>query len=322
MWELEPPSTPIDVSLANRLVQAAGVDHAVWHVHKFSGHKLTSVYELVGPRDASPLVLKLYPTDKPWMMTQEVYVLSLIRGVSDTPVPDIVAFSDDRSIIPHNYVVMTKLPGEVVGGIKGLLPGDYRSIYKLMGRLLRQIHEVTFSSFGFFGPEGMVESHSNNGAWMERRFDLVTDAARNFGLQPYKKEIHRFMRSRQSAIEHASPVLCHSDIHEGNVFAERSEGTWQLTGVIDASGATAGDPLFDVARTLYLSAGGDHEKRVALLAGYGPTRRNMAAALELYELYHAMELRNWCADHYPGSSGFWNIECDIQSLLSESRYES
>jgi hygromycin-B 7''-O-kinase len=46
-------------------------------------------------------------------------------------------------------------------------------------------------------------------------------------------------------------VLCHNDLHAGNLPATVGKGDLQLTGVLDFEGALSGDPLMDVAKALY-----------------------------------------------------------------------
>jgi aminoglycoside phosphotransferase (APT) family kinase protein len=46
-------------------------------------------------------------------------------------------------------------------------------------------------------------------------------------------------------------VLCHNDLHAGNLLAMIENEAPRLTGVLDFEGALAGDPLMDVAKALY-----------------------------------------------------------------------
>jgi aminoglycoside phosphotransferase (APT) family kinase protein len=78
-------------------------------------------------------------------------------------------------------------------------------------------------------------------------------------------------------------VLCHNDLHAGNLLATITEGTVRLTGVLDFEGALAGDPLMDVAK--------------ALLHGYGDMEReHWSQTLDLYHLYFVLELWCWMAE--------------------------
>ena len=89
------------------------------------------------------------------------------------------------------------------------------------------------------------------------------------------------------------PVLCHNDLHGGNLLAAMTGRTVRLTGVLDFEGALAGDPLMDVAKSLFYL--GDDTKR-AVLHGYGdPERQNWRETMDLYHLYFVLELWCWMA---------------------------
>jgi hygromycin-B 7''-O-kinase len=89
------------------------------------------------------------------------------------------------------------------------------------------------------------------------------------------------------------PVLCHNDLHAGNLLAEITDHGVRLSGVLDFEGALAGDPLMDLAKALfYLKA----EDTNALLEGYGDTgRARWSQMLEFYHLYFVLELWCWMA---------------------------
>lgn len=63
--------------------------------------------------------------------------------------------------------------------------------------------------------------------------------------------------------------------------------------MIDVENAIAADPLIDLAKTDYHSLGRGEPERSALLAGYGPLPADADERLELYRLYHAIELWDW-----------------------------
>ena len=92
------------------------------------------------------------------------------------------------------------------------------------------------------------------------------------------------------------PVLCHDDFHPGDIIVTGSYGGWRLTGVVDVENAVAGDPLLDLAKTLLYAVGENKTKRGGLLDGYGGIDRpDWEQAVELYQLYHALEWWDWAA---------------------------
>ena len=110
----------------------------------------------------------------------------------------------------------------------------------------------------------------------------------------------------------AAPVLCHNDLHPGNILARADDDTVTLTGVVDFEGALAGDPLKDVAKALYyLSAG----QREAFLEGYGPmTRTEVGATLDIYRLLFSLELWCWYAQ-FDATDKLAPLIADMELLL-------
>lgn len=114
----------------------------------------------------------------------------------------------------------------------------------------------------------------------------------------------------------STPVLCHNDVHEANVFITRRNDAWQISGLLDVGGAIAADPLYDVARTNYWSTRGNRGKQQALLDGYGRLATREQTGLAVYMLYHALELRNWFALSKTDPATVQQIDADIDRLLS------
>ena len=92
-----------------------------------------------------------------------------------------------------------------------------------------------------------------------------------------------------------TPVLCHDDYHEGNVLVAEEEGKWRVTGIIDVENAVSADPLLDIAKTDYYAIQANEAKREGFLAGYGRLPMNWRERVQLYKLYHALELWDWFA---------------------------
>jgi hypothetical protein len=86
---------------------------------------------------------------------------------------------------------------------------------------------------------------------------------------------------------------------------------------LDVENAIAADPLIDLAMTIRYDLDKSPHKRAGLLDGYGPLPTDEAARLDLYRLYHALELWDWFASigetrHLPA------IADDIRSLATSA----
>src|SRR5262249_39712457 len=88
------------------------------------------------------------------------------------------------------------------------------------------------------------------------------------------------------------PAFCHNDCHYGNVLVTGLE----VTGLLDFEGVLAGDPLLDLAKThCYYHPDGNERTLAALVEGYGPVRSDGREAIDLYVLYHQLELWDFMA---------------------------
>ncbi len=105
-------------------------------------------------------------------------------------------------------------------------------------------------------------------------------------------------------------VLCHNDLHEGNVLVDHAG---VVTGFVDLENMIAADPLLDLAKTLQYDADRSPDKRAALLAGYGPLPPDADARLDLYRLFHSLEL--WAYFASTGNTGpLPSIAADLREL--------
>jgi aminoglycoside phosphotransferase (APT) family kinase protein len=214
---------------------------------------------------------------------------------------------------------MSKLPGTLAAPTMTALPGsDVARIYKQVGAILHSFHGTTFDSFGYLSTE-VVEPHDTNAAYMKHQFaKKLHEFAELGGEAAIRRDAERAVEaSAQFLTACVQAVLCHNDLHEGNLLLLKRAGRWQVSGVLDVENAVAGDPLLDLAKTDYYAIRGDPVKRRSLLEGYGPLPPNAEAVMRLYRLYHAIELWDWfaaCGNEEPLAS----ITEDIRALSHSS----
>ena len=70
---------------------------------------------------------------------------------------------------------------------------------------------------------------------------------------------------------------------------------WRVSGLLDFENAVAGDPLLDFAKAYCYSPRRSEATLRALVEGYGDVRDDWRDALDLYALYHWLELWDWFA---------------------------
>jgi len=287
------------VTTAQAIVDRVCPGAKVAAVSRLHGGEISAVYELVLAEGQAPLVLKAYPDALHWKMHKELTVAALLQDQIVAPMPRILLTDDSKSLLGLNFIVMSKLNGEILLGLENsLTEEELLEAYRCMGQVLRGFHRVAMDAFGYIGPQGVWTEHPSNHAYMGFQFDNKLKEFNNRGGDSMlAQRVGSFVSERTCLLQAcARPVLCHNDFHAGNVLVTRSSGSVQLSGVVDFENALAGDPLMDVAKTLSYAVRENPAKRAALLRGYGPIERpEWPETVELYRLYCALELWCWMA---------------------------
>lgn len=291
------PDLQLPVTAAQGIVDQAVVERVVATISKLHGGEIAAVYEIafVDPA-APPLVLKVYPDELHWKMQKEVAVVGLIQDRLSVSVPRILLADASKRLLGLNFTLMTKLDGSVLGQLETTLaPAQRLSAYVQIGRLLREFHRIPMEAFGYIGPSGIRTAHPTNRAYLTQQFQRkLKEFVEGGGDAGLARRVAEHFADRAELLSACTQaVLCHNDLHAGNLLATAGNGSVLLTGVLDFEGALAGDPLMDVAKSLYYL---DAETRRALLQGYGAIdREHWSQTLDLYHLYFVLELWCWMA---------------------------
>ncbi len=304
----------LDAETVQRIVASRYPAWEVDSVEPLSGGMTGAVFAIAPKGRRRHLVLKAYPVD--WQMAHEAFVYELVASRTNVPVPEVLFTDRSRQTVDRSYLLMTRIDGEAPVSLRSLEHDDWRAIYRGMGEVLRALHEITFERFGYFTKGGFAESFQTNAEWMRKLFEQVLRGFAALGGPPSLERAVRDLVAGHEEVFNRCPtaVLCHNDLSEGNVLFSKGADGWRLTAVIDVGGSTAGDPLFDLAKTDYWSTRGNRLKRHALFDGYGPTRPDREEALRLYRPYHALELWNWFARDGRHPEMLARISEDLASL--------
>ncbi len=290
------PDLEVPLATAQAIVDCACPGRTVADVCRIHGGEIAAVYQITFVGAPPPLVLKVYPDSLHWKMRKEASILALIDDRLGVAVPRILLADDSKRLLGLNFILMTKLQGSILNRLEPSLTSQQLfSAYVQIGRVLREFHRIPMNAFGYIGPDGIWTEHLTNHAYLSFQFDrkLKEFIDRGGAVSLAERISGCVARWAHLLNECARPVLCHNDLHAGNVLVEIAEGAVQLTGVLDFEGALAGDPLMDVAKALYYLT---DEARTALLEGYGDTgRRNWSQTLDFYHLYFVLDLWCWMA---------------------------
>ncbi len=301
-------------------------DAAVTEVIPCTGGQLSTVLEVRRAAPHEPVIVKFYDDRWRWKQQKEAYVYELLRRHGVGPVPAVLhtqeAVTPD-AVTPDEttrnaVTVLSMMPGQPLSAVVGGLDtATVRALYRELGACLAAVHRIPQDAYGYITTR-IVDAAPSNSAFMLGRFAA---RLREFGELGGDAELLAAAEAKvaeQGGLLADCPhaVLCHNDFHEGNVLVERdTERGWRVTGFVDVENATAADPLLDLAKTEYYSVRGDAKKWRALIEGYGPLPPGWSGRLDLYRLYHALELWDWFAstgrtDRLPG------IAADIRAMTA------
>ena len=222
--------------------------------------------------DGGELVLKVYRGELTWKRDKEAFLLRLVAG--RIPAPEVVHEG-------AGFLVMTRLPGTPAR----FSEADPVEVSRRLGRLLRDLHAVTFDSFGYIETR-VTDPVATNLEYMRLRIERKVRS----GPPELRGALELHFAEHEAAFEGCThAVLCHNDAHDANVLIE--DGL--ITGLIDWENAVAADPIFDLAKAWAFSDGRSDDTLDALVEGYGPLRPDWRDAFDLYVVDHLLELWIW-----------------------------
>jgi aminoglycoside phosphotransferase (APT) family kinase protein len=263
-------------------------------IHRLHGGS-TEVYRIILAGQASPLVLKIYGDEPTWAPAKEALVAGWIDDRLPIPIPGWLRVDESRTLLPLRYALTTWLPGDPLRGL--MSEPDIDAAYRQAGALLKRVHAIPMSAYGYVVADGVWDPQATNVDYMGRAFEQLFRRFRDKGGDlDLARRLQAIVHDRSDVLaESAGPVLCHDDFHQGNLLAARDDaGDLRLTGLIDFGNARAGDALFDLAKALFCSAHEDPRSREPLLAGYGDIdHADPSGAIWLYTLFHRLSMWTW-----------------------------
>ena len=144
--------------------------------------------------DGGELVLKVYRGELSWKRDKEAFLLRLVAG--RIPAPEVVHEG-------AGFLLMTRMPGAPAR----FTDADPVEVSRQLGRLLRELHAITFDSFGYI--ETRVTSPvGTNLEYMRRRIEPKVRS----GPPELRDALERHFAEHEAAFEGCTQaVLCHND---------------------------------------------------------------------------------------------------------------
>ncbi|MCS7481749.1 phosphotransferase family protein [Umezawaea endophytica] len=283
---------------AEAILRRVAPSATLTEVIRRTGGELSGVHEL---RCAEPVIVKVYPEEWDYRQDKEVHVYRTLARHGVGPVPEVLHVERAGGLLDEAFTVLSRIPGVPMSEVSaGMDEAEHRGLYRGIGEFLAAVHDIGQDGYGEITTE-VVDPAPANTPYMTRRF------ARSLALFDGDPELRRGVESYVAErvglfASCAAPVLCHNDLHEGNVLVAEGPNGWAVTGFVDVENAIAADPLIDIAKTDYYSILGVEAKLTGLLEGYGPLPDDWRERVAVYSLHHALEL--WCFHSIVGNTRF------------------
>jgi fructosamine-3-kinase len=251
------------------------------------------VLRIAPPRDA---VFVFYERE---MMRQEPAIHTLLIEKTTVPVATIIAFDDSQTLIPHDFLLMERLPGEPMSSSFMV---NQNKVLRQVGKALAETHQLIAEQYGYLGEHAPMPPQATwNEAFLMVWRKMIEDVA---SVGYYSREecdwLLQLLDTYIGVFDRQVPAsLLHMDIWGQNILVD-TQGN--LSGLVDWDRALWGDPEIEFAVLDYCGI-----SQPAFWEGYGQQRDHSNAAqirtlfYLLYELQKYIVIRHG-RSHDPGSA--------------------
>lgn len=200
--------------------------------------------------------------------------------------PTVATVDDSRTLVPFDYMVMTKVPGQVMPVALEQNPSLYPTFLYQLGEQLASLHSINTNGYGFFDNDqarngNLVGIHANN----ESHYSSALLADEKFHYEnrywmPHETvaKAIKILQSNVRITKCDKPTLVQNDIADWNTVVKGDK----VTGILDWDECFSGDPVFEFAT---LSLFYSDEQMKMLLEGYQSVRALPADYQDKISLY-------------------------------------
>jgi hygromycin-B 7''-O-kinase len=242
-------------------------------------------------------VVKLFPATQGSFFHTERAALARLDGALAVPAPRVIASGEHG---PWHYLAMTRLPGHTLTEVWDAIGVDDRiRLMREAGEALAALHAT--GEIAFLAVDWPRFMETQRASCRDRQL------AKGLGA-PWVDAIDDFL-ARWTPRDDGARVLLHTEIMRDHLMAERRDGAWRLSGILDFEDAMEGAPEYEFAPAgLFLTAA-EPELLQSLLEGYGrEADEELPYRLMAYALLHRYSNLRWYLERLPAAGAAGDLE--------------
>ena len=191
------------------------------------------------------------------------------------PVPEVLEYGESLEIIPYPYLIITEIKGKILKDeIADFKNSELKSFYYNFGKIIAEVHSITFDKFGETYDGETVEGFSEikgkgpYGSWKEMHGEIINSRLK-FLEESYFDDliepIRKWFESNKGLIDYdVVPRLLHDDLNQKNILIENKK----ISGIIDFDNAFVGHNEEELMRTETANFLNNIELKNAFFEGY------------------------------------------------------
>lgn len=288
------------------------------------GEGIKSDVWLIDASDGGRYIAKAFKSEYAWCVACEDAFFAAFEAGAPTGidgVPRRLASIDDREVFDRPVTVHHYAPGKPMLRANGFSDEDQFDSYRALGRVLRRLHEIDQPNFATLPIDPETDEPRSNRDYMTGRWaNSWNHFVASGGSRYLASRIRSYLLDREELWDRCTaPKLCHGDPHPANVIVERGDdGVVRFSALIDWEVAIAGDPIFDLANSIFNSVGDREAKLRALTEGYGDLPSDWRDRYDAYVVYFA--LANWTfVSRYGARAPLRKLDRELAELTGSSR---
>jgi aminoglycoside phosphotransferase (APT) family kinase protein len=192
------------------------------------------------------VILRIRKDSNKFKFEKEKFLFGLLKEKTDLPVPTVIDLDTSDKIIPYDYILLEKLPGEL---LKKLFPklseNKKKKLAYDLGLSLAKIHSIHFKTVGHFVPNKLIKDIS----WTKFIWDTYTSSLKKFKKGKFLNEkwiqkIEFFIEENKDLLSvKFKPCLFHSDFNGGNILIQNGE----ISGIFDMEWSLSGHNEYELS---------------------------------------------------------------------------